>query len=338
MLWTVLTSLLAALTFGCEQRNSGPPVVDPSKTLAGHKGTVHCITLSPDGKSIASAGADKSIRIWETESGKPIRTLTGHDGAVLSASFSPDGKWLASFAADGTARVWDWRSGKEHERLELPAKDARIGEIRFSHDGRRIAACGGNAIRVWDFNANKPSRVRFTVGPASVWMHTIIFLPNDKDLLSNVSYGTSYWDVESKKERDGPFLLGARMERLTLSPDGDMVGASGGDHSNVGVAMIWSFSKGKQVFRVELNQASSTDRKSILAMSFSPDSKFMALGGFDQPVGLWRIADAKEVARFERKNESCTSIAFSSDGKSLITAEEDGSIRFWRIPEIDRRK
>jgi WD40 repeat protein len=65
------------------------------------------VAFSPDGKTLASAGDDQTIRLWETATGKEIRRLTGHQSGISSVAFSPDGKRLASACADGTLLVWD---------------------------------------------------------------------------------------------------------------------------------------------------------------------------------------------------------------------------------------
>ncbi len=69
--------------------------------------------ISPDGKTLASGSFDKTIKLWNLETGKEIHTLTGHDYAVKSVSFSPDGKTLASGSDDNKIKVWDVEKGKK---------------------------------------------------------------------------------------------------------------------------------------------------------------------------------------------------------------------------------
>jgi WD40 repeat protein len=87
-------------------------IYDPSRRildrrLEGHKQPVTCLAFTPDGRIIAAASEDGTIRLWETVTGEQIRTFDGHQSAVTSLAFSPDGKRLASGSADGTALVWD---------------------------------------------------------------------------------------------------------------------------------------------------------------------------------------------------------------------------------------
>ncbi|MDZ8139893.1 MAG: hypothetical protein RM049_32165, partial [Nostoc sp. DedQUE04] len=76
------------------------------KTLTGHTNSVYGISFSPDGKMLASASADNTVKLWDTSTGKEIKTLTGHTNSVWGISFSPDGKMLASASADNTVKLW----------------------------------------------------------------------------------------------------------------------------------------------------------------------------------------------------------------------------------------
>jgi WD40 repeat protein/predicted Ser/Thr protein kinase len=106
------------------------------------------VAFSPDGKRLASAGSDATVRVWEVDTGKELHTLKGHAGAVLGVAFSRDGKRLASAGADATVRVWDATTGDE--LLTLKGHVGPVRGVTFSPDGKRLASAGDDAtVRVW---------------------------------------------------------------------------------------------------------------------------------------------------------------------------------------------
>ena len=104
-------------------------------TLRGHRDWVESVTWSPDGKKLASASRDGTVRIWDATTGKEVLTLTAHNGAAVSVAWSPDGRHLASGGADDkTVKIWDSGTGKNI--ITLPGGDG-WNRLAWSPDGRR---------------------------------------------------------------------------------------------------------------------------------------------------------------------------------------------------------
>jgi WD40 repeat protein len=105
--------------------------------------------FSLDGKRLASGSTDKTVRLWDAETGAALQTLEGHGDAVFAVSFSPDGKRLASGSADKTVRLWDAETGAVLQTLEGHGDLVRA--VSFSPDGKRLASSSEDkTVRIWD--------------------------------------------------------------------------------------------------------------------------------------------------------------------------------------------
>jgi WD40 repeat protein/serine/threonine protein kinase len=297
---------------------------DGPLTLKGHTFGVNSVAFSPDGKRLASASADRTVKVWDVRTGKVTLTFKGHTGEVYSVAFSPDGKRLASASAvsalgmDGTVKVWDAKTGEEQLTLRIrPGFVTGFGSgnvtsnnnVAFSPDGKRLAfANGDETVQVWDAETG---RHVFNLKGAGV-----AFSPDGKHIVSTVlKEGTvKVWDAQTGKVT--LTLKGHLGTSVAFSPDGTRIASD----SRPGTAGVWDAATGKELLTLEGHTGP------ITSVVFSPDGKRLASAG-DRTVRVWDAATGKELLTLKGHTGLVTSVAFSPDGKRLASASH-GEVRF----------
>ena len=118
---------------------------------------MYSVAFSPDGNRIVSGSDDKTVRMWDADTGQPIgEPLTGHTDGVSSVAFSPDGHRLASGSYDKTVRLWDADTGQPVGQ-PLTGHTASVSSVAFSPDGHRLASGScDNTVRLWDADTGQP--------------------------------------------------------------------------------------------------------------------------------------------------------------------------------------
>jgi WD40 repeat protein len=201
--------------------------------LRGHTAEVLALAIAPDGKTLASAGGDRTVRLWDMETRKMLAVLQGHEEIIWSLVFAPDGKTLASGSQDATIRLWDVAGRKESAVLRGHADS--VASLAISPDGKTLVSGSTNRvpqegvkaislIKVWDLSTRKERtavraegiRIRFD-GVAS----SLAFSPDGKTLVSGVSGGILLlWDATTWKPRVVPKYEQGGLSSLAFLPDG----------------------------------------------------------------------------------------------------------------------
>jgi WD40 repeat protein len=112
-----------------------------------HTGRIWNVSFSPDGQTIATASADKTIKLWRLD-GKVITTLSGHTAAALGVSFSLDGQIIATASSDRTIKLWR-RDGTLITTLS--GHQADVNSVTFSPDGKLLVSAGADgSVLLWN--------------------------------------------------------------------------------------------------------------------------------------------------------------------------------------------
>jgi len=340
------------------QYNPSPALI---RTLEGHEHGVTSVSVTLNGQRAVSTSWDRTLRVWDLETGRCLRVLEGHTKSVESADVTLDGGRAISASGDRTLRVWDLETGRCLRVLEGHTDE--VESVGVTPDGRRaVSASSDRTLRVWDLETGVCLRVleghtfpvhcvgvtpdgRMAVSASGdctlrVWDletgmclrvlegHTfpvwgVSVTPIGRRVASASFDGTlRVWDLES-----GACLrvleghLG-HVDRVSMTPNGRYaVSASDVDHT----PRVWDLETGRCLRVLE----GHTD--AIVSVGVAPDGTSAVSASWDKTLRVWNLETGVCLRVMERHTDRVMSVSVTPDGQLAVSASWDGTLRVWDL-------
>lgn len=313
---SVLLALQALSTrYTLEAENALHQSVVASRTRltlpAFDPGSANMVSFSPDGRQLATASTDETVKVWDAASGELLYATAGH-----YAAYSPDGAKLATVESDGSVRLWDAATWKE---IPVQAEiSANVG-VNFSPDGSRLVTIpSGNLPRIWEVKSGD-ELVSFS-GHAD-YVSTALISPDGKHLLTGSDDGTArLWNAATGEQEQVLSDHPGWVWSTAYSKDGSLIATTSNN-----LAFLWDAASGERINTL------SGHKNTIYSAAFSPDGRRLATAGLDRKIIVWEVSTGKELMELTGHSGAIFSVDFSPDGDHLASSSDDGSARVWDL-------
>mmetsp|Transcript_9880 Transcript_9880/g.24345 ORF Transcript_9880/g.24345 Transcript_9880/m.24345 type:complete len:1001 (+) Transcript_9880:2-3004(+) len=350
-------SLLASASADTTVRLSNGRTMDPLGVLRGHRDIVSAVAFSPDGLLLASACYDGQVMLWDPSRLKQAgRAVAAHGDGAHCVAFSPDGALLASGGEDGSVHVFNVRD--KEDKGVIKAHISRVYSVAFSPDGTALASGSlDGSVRVWNHSAMKELGV--LRGHRGLVL-SVAFSADSGSIASGGSDGAvMVWDPKALQDAAKAEAHAGPVRFVDLSPDGSLLATAGLD----GRVKVWDPRTMRERSSLAVcapHRSGHQAGDSIACLAISHNNSYLAVGTAQGAIHVWnlRSGEAKRsILGHSRAIKGCLcfkggeykessacplrrhagevgSLAFPSDGASLISAGADATVRVWNLNEL----
>jgi WD40 repeat protein len=296
-------------------------------TLLGHSSQVNTVAVTMDGRLAISGSSDRSLKVWDLESGVELRSLRGHADDVEKVVITPDGRRVVSASGDKTIRVWDIKSGEQLHNLHGPQSIITI--LMLALDGRWIISSSfeDQTIKIWDIESGK---LLHTLRGHNSFIAGFAIAPDEQLAVSaSGDWTLKLWDF--KKGCELRTLKGhtASVRAVAITPDGRWAASGSGDKT----IKLWDLQSGSELCTYQ----GHTDSVNFIAIT--PDRRRLISTSNDNTIKIWDIPiHLYPGLKFNVPGrpvlchaDSVNALIVTPDGRQLISASSDATLKLWDL-------
>ncbi|HCN28100.1 MAG TPA: hypothetical protein DIT64_04845 [Verrucomicrobiales bacterium] len=309
----------------------GAPWLDPLKTnlhipdgdllltLEGHSAEVEAVAVTPDGRWAVSGSTDRTLRVWDIDSGQELRSLKGHTLHVRALALTPDGQRVVSASEDGTLKVWDLNSGRELCTFRGHAKG--VSAVAVTPDGRLVVSGSWDGtLKMWDLKSRRELR---SLKERSKSVRSLSVTPNGRRMVSASSNDKTLtvWDTQTGKELHTLRGHNERVTSVAVTPDDRRIVSASDD----GTLMVWDLESGRKL-RTLRGHA-----KGVTTVAISPDGRRVVSGSWDRTIKEWDLESGRELRTLIGHHSYIAALTTTPDGRRIISASGDWTLKVWKV-------
>ncbi|MBR8837880.1 MAG: hypothetical protein DSM106950_28715 [Stigonema ocellatum SAG 48.90 = DSM 106950] len=317
--------------------NQFVPLKNPIK---GHAEAVLCLAFSSDSLLLVSGSLDKTIKLWQVNSGECLQDWKGHQGAVQAILFSRDGQTVVSGSSDSTINLWNIYTAlpavtiRNHKDqvLSLALGPDQRTEDDQGYEQTLISGGDDKTLKLYrvefasDKQAIKGYKLSKSLEGCTSWIWSVAFNGNGKVLVAGCDDHTvKLWVWDSLLNRwKYSRSLEAHTDRVwsvMFSPDGRTLVSGSGDST----VKLWNVSTWECINTLNEHKGR------VRSVAFSPNNKFIASGSADTNINLWNARTGQSLDLLEGHTDEVWSVAFSPDNKLIASASKDKTIKLWSV-------
>ena len=285
--------------------------------LAGHTDKVSKADFDSDGQTVATAGADGKVILWNTESGQIRLEIQAHEDSIQNLVYHPQIKQVATTGSGSNyVKLWNTDSGTESAKFLV---GNIVNDLDYSNDGSKIVTADqSGTIKVWTSN---PGLEQLSIDNAGKVFNNVIFSP-DSSLIaaSSEDYQISIWDAKTGQLKQHINAHTELISDLRFGPSGYKIASVSHDKT----AKIWDIQSGRKLLTLLGHQ------EEIHSVDFNANGSRLATAGQDGIVKIWDVTPSNDNIPLRSHKAAVTCITFSQDQSQFVTTSLDGTAKLWQ--------